>query len=138
MLEIDPNSSQAHLGLFSVYRANGMHDQAAAETERYFSGIGLRQIADAERRAYATAGWKALLLKDIELTGDSKNLTTYYPAGVAIDYAKLGDKDKAFAVLEVAYKERASLMFLKVDPGFDSLRSDSRFNDLLRRVGFPQ
>ena len=51
-------------------------------------------------------------------------------------HVRLGDKEQAFAWLEKAYEERTRLIFaIKVDPLFDDLRSDSRFQDLLRRVG---
>jgi len=54
-------------------------------------------------------------------------------------YFLLGDKDQAFALLEKAYNEHDNMIvLLKIDPYFDSLRSDRRFTDLLRRVGFPQ
>jgi hypothetical protein len=50
---------------------------------------------------------------------------------------RLGDKDQAFAWIEEGYRSRDSLLvFLKVDPIFDGLRSDPRFTDLLHRVGF--
>ena len=54
-------------------------------------------------------------------------------------YAALGEADAAFDWLERAY-ERRSLMirWIQVDPSFDSLRSDPRFQDLLRRIGFPE
>ena len=48
-------------------------------------------------------------------------------------------KDQAFVWLDKAYEERSSsLTALKVDPELDSLRSDSRFAELLRRIGLPQ
>jgi len=51
----------------------------------------------------------------------------------------LGQKDEAFRFLEAGYQERAALMvLLKTDPRFDPLRSDQRFQDLLRRMNFPQ
>jgi len=54
-------------------------------------------------------------------------------------YGLLGDKDQAFALLEKAYNERDNMVvLLKVDPYFDPLRSDPRFTDLVRRVGFPE
>jgi hypothetical protein len=60
-------------------------------------------------------------------------------AEIAMIYAKLGDKDAAFEWLENAFQERRSdLIFLKVDPAWDSMRSDPRFSDLVRRTGLPQ
>jgi len=57
---------------------------------------------------------------------------------IALVYTGLGDKDKAFEWLENAYNERNHwLIWIKVEPRFDSLRSDPRFTDLLRRIGLP-
>ena len=54
-------------------------------------------------------------------------------------YLGLGDNEKAFLWLERAYDERAAfLRFLAVDPSFDTLRSDPRFQELLRRMNFPE
>ena len=51
----------------------------------------------------------------------------------------LGDEERAFELLEQGYEERdGNLVFLAVDPTFDPLRSDPRFDDLLRRIGFPE
>jgi hypothetical protein len=54
----------------------------------------------------------------------------------AVIYARLGEKDEAFTLLNRAYEERNMwLMNLKVDPRLENLRSDRRFGDLLRRIG---
>jgi hypothetical protein len=54
-------------------------------------------------------------------------------------YANLGDKDQAFRWLNTAYQERdANLLGLKTDYLLDSLRSDARFSELVRKVGLPQ
>ncbi len=69
-------------------------------------------------------------LNEIEKT---KIVSHYWEA---ITYAALGDKDKAFAELEKAYKARDwFLQRLKVDPFLDSLRDDPRFGDLVKRLG---
>ena len=61
----------------------------------------------------------------------------YVPAfNIAIAYEGLSDKDAAIQWLEKAYKERFwGMILLKTDPRWDSLRSDPRFQDLMRRVG---
>jgi tetratricopeptide (TPR) repeat protein len=57
---------------------------------------------------------------------------------VALIYAGLGEKDHAFEWLERAYEEHdKGLIYLKVDPPLDPLRSDPRYEDLLRRMNFP-
>ena len=56
----------------------------------------------------------------------------------ALVHVGLGEKDQAFLWLHKAYDERVpELVFLKVDPRFDSLRSDPRYQDLLKRINFP-
>ncbi len=72
---------------------------------------------------------------------DRQKLTTSYvpPYNIAIVYAGLGDKDQAFGWLDRAFEERTGyLSRLTTDPHLDDLRSDSRFGDLLRRVGLSQ
>jgi len=54
---------------------------------------------------------------------------------IAVVYAGLGDKDKAFEWLEKAYRQHYFHILIKIDPKFKTLRSDPRFADLLRRMG---
>ncbi|MGD1146850.1 MAG: hypothetical protein ABR961_02725 [Thermoanaerobaculaceae bacterium] len=86
--------------------------------------------------AYGLAGKKGearALLDDLLALAKHRYVSSYYVAGVFIG---LGDRDGAFEWLGRACDERASLLgALKVDPGFDSLRSDPRFAALLSRVG---
>ena len=65
---------------------------------------------------------------------------TYAPAFSRVPlYVGLAEKDRAFEWLERAYEERSDLLvYLNVDPRLDKLRSDSRFKDLMKRVGLPQ
>ncbi len=61
------------------------------------------------------------------------------PLYVAYVYAALGDADATFEWLEKAYERRSlELRQIHVDSGFDAIRSDPRFQDLLRRIGFPE
>lgn len=90
------------------------------------------------KRVYATSGIKGVGQWNIKQQSDPAR-PGYSPVGVAEDYALSGDKDNAFLWLEKAYEQRSTaLIFLKVGPEWDSLRSDPRCADLLRRIGFPQ
>lgn len=60
------------------------------------------------------------------------------PTELAVLYAALGEREKAFASLERASAERDYQLRYLSFPEFDSLRSDPRFQDLVRRVGLPQ
>ncbi len=69
------------------------------------------------------------------MTGENR-LSNATPYALATWYAKLGEKDKSFEELNKSYEIREYfLVLLKVDPRFDDLRSDPRFQNLLRRVG---
>jgi tetratricopeptide (TPR) repeat protein len=60
------------------------------------------------------------------------------PAELAVLYAALGERERAFKSLEKGFAARdLQLQFLGIDPAFDSLRDDPRFADLMRRVGLP-
>ncbi len=60
------------------------------------------------------------------------------PYAIAVIYIGLGDKDQTFEWLEKAYRDHSPwLPWLKVDPRFDSLHGDSRYQDLRRRMGLP-
>lgn len=86
--------------------------------------------------AYARAGRQKDALRLLaEL--QSRRKTGYVPASAFVNaYLGLGQREQAFAWLDQAYKEHSSILqFLKVDPCYDSLRSDPRFADLVHRVG---
>ena len=75
-----------------------------------------------------------VILKEMQTTKEYVS-----PAELAILYAGLDDKEQAFAALERAYAAHDfQLQYLKNEASYDSLRSDPRFADLIRRVGLPQ
>ena len=78
-----------------------------------------------------------MLRKELEICGDPSS-PEYYPFYAAEYAALLGKKDEAFRFLEKAYEGRAGIVFLKVEPQLDNLRSDPRYAELLRRTGFSQ
>ena len=91
--------------------------------------------AAAMRQAYAMGGWNGYCQYVIASSKESASQKFVSPSFIARACAEVGEKDEAFAWLQKAYQERDYQMtLLKVNPSFDSLRSDPRFNDLLRRV----
>jgi hypothetical protein len=101
-------------------------------------GIRYPEIAAEAKQTFAKSGIRGALQHRISQQSDPSKLEFYYPWQVALDYARLGDKEKAFFWLEKCYAERAGLVFLEVEPALDDLHSDPRFADLVRRVGFPR
>jgi len=137
-LEIDPNYGLAYLTLASCYQAKGMYDMSMEAEERALALFGQSDAAAELKRVYATSGIKGVRQWVVKRDSDPTK-PTYSPVDVATSYASLGDKDNAFLWLEKAYQQHASeLIFLKVNTGWRDLRSDPRFADLVRRIGFPQ
>jgi serine/threonine protein kinase/Flp pilus assembly protein TadD len=139
MLEENPKNSSASYILGYVYLQKGMYDEAI-EIFQNLSATRKWLAAAPLGYAYARAGRKAEALKILdEIEEESKKeeaTKENIPAQErAIIYIGLDDKDQAFYWLEKAYEERfGSLIALTSDPIFDSLRSDSRFADLARRI----
>ncbi|HET8677272.1 MAG TPA: tetratricopeptide repeat protein, partial [Blastocatellia bacterium] len=138
-LELDPNYAMAHTHLAQTYVQKGMYAEALAEFQQAIT-LSERNPALLARlgHAYAVAGrhQEAAQVLD-ELLKLSKR--SYVPPySIAQIYAGLGLEDEAFAWLEKAYRERSTYLGnLRSEHTLDSLRSDPRFQDLLRRVGLP-
>ncbi|MDQ3666607.1 MAG: hypothetical protein M3410_08530 [Acidobacteriota bacterium] len=117
-----------------------MYDEAISEFRQVLKLSGGKPVGIAAlARAYALAGKREEAQKNLaELLQLSKQRYVS-PTLIAFIYAALGDKDQAFVWLDEGYKARdLNVMRLKVDPRYATLRSDPRFDDLVRRVGIPQ
>ena len=140
VLEFDPNFWMLHWGIGLGHQQKGRFEEAIAELGKAvsLSGGNTRSMASLAY-AYAVAGerGKALKIRD-QLNELSKRI--YVPSfDMAVVYIGLGEKDEAFTWLGRAYEERFGwLIFLRVIPWFDSLRDDPRFQDLVRRMNFPE
>jgi tetratricopeptide (TPR) repeat protein len=139
ILKSEPNSVSAHDCLGLSYLANKMFEQAIAECQRAvdLSGNDSNMAVDLAR-AQALAGNKAEALK--VLNGlRARARRSYVPASLfAQIHLALGEKKQGLAWLETAYTDNDGyLVWLKVGPAFDSVRSDPAFQDLMRRLRFP-
>ena len=135
-LELDAKFTPVYRLLSLAYQGKGMFNKAIAENQRWGELTGNKVKTEvALVQIYAAAGLKeeaGKLIKQIE-TG---KLGGNDYRGMATVYAALGDNDMAFDWLEKSYERREeSLCSLKIDQKMDPLRSDPRFNDLLRRIG---
>jgi len=137
VLGISPDAGTIYYDLATAYAAQGMYDKAAENVAEGFRLEGRPQQAAAIRESYKQGGFKAMLRKRIGIDKIASS-EDYDPYSVAASYAQLGDKDQAFFWLNKAYEARSGILLVKVDNYWNSLRSDSRYTDLLRRMGLPQ
>jgi TolB-like protein/Flp pilus assembly protein TadD len=130
-------SPNIHGFLVMTYREKGMYEESIAEARKAGdpnSEAGLAHLGNAHARAGRVREARACLRALEELV--RRDHVGMY--GMALIYAGLGRKNQAFDWLERAYDERdKGILFLMVDPTLDPLRSDPRFQDLLRRMNFP-
>lgn len=135
VLELFPDSWYAHSELALALSQKGLYNEAIEEFLKtdfdptYYWLFGY---------IYGVAGKreKALELLNYYLEQIQKGFM--WPTTIAFIYIGLGDEERAFEWLEKSYEQRGPwLIHLKVDPMFDSLRSDPRFQDLLERMNFP-
>jgi eukaryotic-like serine/threonine-protein kinase len=142
-LEIDPSFARTHLFLAGVYETLGRFEEAADEYGRMFELMGApREVASrflvAVKNAYKTSGpkgyWRAMA-ESVPNVG----LRPGPPASVlAAFWSQAGETDKAVALLEKAYQEHDEGIMRIKSPIYDPIKSDHRYQDLVRRVGLPQ
>ncbi|OLB35152.1 MAG: hypothetical protein AUH11_15495 [Acidobacteria bacterium 13_2_20CM_57_17] len=135
VLDIDAKFSPARRTLEEVYAHMGKQKEAVAEREKALSLSGGAELAASIEEDFKKSGYKGVLQSWLEgLTELSKHsyVSSY---SIAESYMRMGEKQKAFEWLEKAYEEHDSgLVSLAVEPMFESLRSDPRFKEIVRRM----
>jgi tetratricopeptide (TPR) repeat protein len=135
------NDWTAHYWLGVGYQGSGQTSQAIPAYQKAVElSQGDSDTIAALAHAYATTGRKAEAQKILHKWLRQSETSYVSPYMIATVYAGLGGKDKAFEYLEKAYQERSPDLayFLRADLRVDSLRSDPRFHDLMRRMNFPK
>jgi TolB-like protein/DNA-binding winged helix-turn-helix (wHTH) protein/tetratricopeptide (TPR) repeat protein len=144
MLEASPDDAIVHWSLSHALEQKGMYAESVQELGKSMTLFGFPEVSERLNRAFATSGWRGVLrqwTKELEQLIATKQ--SYFPGLLADAYTQLGKKDKAFYWLEEGCRQHhlaisdPILQFFKVEPTFAPLRSDPRYNDLLRRVGLP-
>jgi len=137
-VQMDPNFLAVHWTLAQAYAQKKMYSESVAESEVGMKLRGDGASVTALESAYKSSGYQGFLQKGLEhdLRGGSEERQAY---GIAIRYARLGNKDEALKWLEKTYVQHTgNMLFVKSEPAFDSLHSDPRFQSLLRRMKFPE
>jgi len=136
VIEFDPSNFGPHRRLGLAYLQKKMNAEALAEIQqsRALSGGNAEEIGYLGY-AYAVTGKRAEAQKVLDELQEQSKRRYVSPWLIALIYTGLGNKDQAFIWLEKAYEDRSvNLMYLKVEPILDPLRSDPRYADLMRRM----
>jgi serine/threonine-protein kinase len=137
-LDMDPNYLGARLFLGQAYTRQGKHAEAIAELNKAVESSRNRALPSLGY-AYAVAGEKSKARQVLAELQEMSKQRYISPVDVASIYTGLGDKEQAFAWLEKGFQRRDHRMtFLKIEPLFEDLHSDSRWNELLRHMNFPE
>ena len=138
-LEMDPNFARGHWAISEPLEQEHRYDEAIAELQK------ARQLDETPimlallSHVYAVSGKRDEARKILERLTELSKDTYVDPYFLAEIHTALGERDQALTDLENAYSQRSSwLVWLKVEPKFDALRSDPRYGELLKRVGLQQ
>ena len=136
-IEMDPNFAMAHNQLGQAYLQQHMYGQAVVELQKAVQlSAGSPTCIANLARAYALSGRRSEALKLLNGLKTSSTPGFSHASEIAAIYVSLGDKDEAMNWLEKGYAERFNPGVL-IRPGFDPLRSDPRFQNLVHRIGLP-
>jgi eukaryotic-like serine/threonine-protein kinase len=135
-----PDEAEGRGMLGDAYCQKGMFREGV---EEYYKAMAMNGVAPekiaALKKAFAKSGIQGYLRERIEQVKSKRQTPDEGAFALAEYYARLGEKDEAFAYLEKAYTAHSdALVSLKEEVFFDSLHADRRYIDLLRRVGLPQ
>jgi eukaryotic-like serine/threonine-protein kinase len=138
-MEMDSNFPDVHDHQAYNYFALNMYDAALQELRLKYSSKGDSEMVAAIDQGRAGGDYRGAIRNLIAVLKDRASKQYVPSTNVARLYLLLGNKEEGFEWLETAYQRRETgIMYLKCDPIYDSIRSDPRFSDLLRRMGLPQ
>jgi TolB-like protein/DNA-binding winged helix-turn-helix (wHTH) protein/Flp pilus assembly protein TadD len=138
VLEMDPIFSRAHL-IRAAYIENGMFGEALADTEKMRPLTGDATYYSWRAFILGRYGKRVEAHQALEQLLQSSRVDSVDPLIIARAYVGLGEKEQTLVWLEKAYAQHSNeLTSLKVNPAFDALRGDPRFQNLMARVGLAQ
>ena len=137
-LELDPTFIGTRGHLINIYEHTGLYREAVEQAKKLAVLRGQNDEASEIEQVFLKNGYPGLnqfnLRRDVEMQAQGKYVRA---VEIAESYLRIGNKPQALRWLQTAYKEReSSLVFLPIDAGFDPLRSDPQFQQLLKKIGF--
>lgn len=134
-LDIDPKFAPARRLLEEVYAQMGKHKEAVAEREKMLSLSGGPELAAAVEEDFARSGYRGVLQSWLDGLREISKHGYVSSFSIAEAYMRIGEKEKANDWLEKAYEEHDSgLVSLGVEPMFDPIRTDQRFQEILKKM----
>ena len=125
--------------LIGALHHQGRYEEAMEETTAGFAKRGDTEVVEALERGYAEAGYEAAMRSAAEILVARSRTTYVSPMPILQLFEMAGDKEKALEWLEKAFEEHnPNMPYIGTRPWSDSLRDDPRFQDLLRRMNFPE
>ena len=139
-LDMDPNFTLPRMVLGQAYEQKGAYPQAIAELQKAVSiSHDSPPMLGALGHAYGLAGMRPEAEKILSQLGEQSQKKYVSPFYIALVYAGLHENKQSLDWLEKAYEDHSNaIIFMKVDPELSGLRSEPRFQELLRRLALPQ
>ena len=142
LTQSDPDLAGPHMRLFDIYSRTGHQADAMTELQKGLALQGAEDLAAVLPAKYKSSGFDAAkefaVREQIKILLEASKQAYIAPTALAANYSLLNEKDQAFEWLEKAYAEHSpGLLDLNLDPDYDNLHSDKRFQDLVQRIGLP-
>jgi serine/threonine-protein kinase len=135
-LALQPDFTNSFGGLLECYHHKEMYNEALETAREHFKARGYADLLEAFDRGSEAGGYREAMRQAAEEWETDSNRAFSIP--IATLYAYAGEKDRALNWLEIAYEEQMQdLIYLNVQPKWDSLRGDPRFLDLLSKMNLP-
>jgi tetratricopeptide (TPR) repeat protein len=139
ILDKEPNDSIALSTLRSAYHMKRMYKEALEIWKASYTARGDQEAVEALERGLAEAGYQGALRRVAEMLVERSRTKFVTPWQIATLYTRAGMNNEAIDWLEKAYQAHDQNMpYISVDPIFDDLRSEPRFQDILRRMKLPE
>jgi Tfp pilus assembly protein PilF len=138
--EMEPNRPEVVENWISaIYEKEGRQDDAVTHELVAMGGDHPQIEVERLRSIYHDAGWKAYWQARIDMMAPDADRYPWVPCVLGVSYLRLGDRDRAFSWFNRAVDQRCYCMiWLKVDPLMDDIRTDKRYHELLRRVNLSE